>query len=55
MFDANNIENITYEIERVVYDDEKISDLIIRGRNNIENFSWKKCADKTLKIYNSIL
>ncbi len=55
MFDANNIENITYEIEQVVYDDEKISDLIIRGRNNIENFSWKKCADKTLKIYNSIL
>ena len=44
-----------YEIENVVYDDKKISDLITRGRDNIKNFSWKKCADETLKIYNSII
>jgi len=43
------------EIESVVYDDQKISDLITRGRNNIKNFSWKKCADKTLEVYKSIL
>ena len=55
MFDPNDIENMIYEIENVVYDDKKISDLIIRGRDNIKNFSWKKCADETLKIYNSII
>ena len=55
MFDPNSIENIMYEIENVVYDDEKISDLVFRGRNNIKNFSWKKCADKTEEIYKKII
>lgn len=55
MFDPNNIENIIHEIENVVYDEQKFSDLIIKGRNNIKNFSWQKCAEQTLKVYNSIL
>ena len=55
MFDPNNIENIIHEIESVVYDDKKISNLITKGRDNIKNFSWKKCADKTLEVYKSIL
>lgn len=55
MFDPNNIENIIHEIEDVVYDEQKFSDLIIKGRNNIKNFSWQKCAEQTLKVYNSIL
>ena len=55
LFDPSKIENIMCEIESVVYDDQKISDLITRGRNNIKNFSWKKCADKTLEVYKSIL
>ena len=55
MFDPNNIENIKHEIENVVYDEQKFSGLIIKGRNNIKNFSWQKCADQTLKVYNSIL
>ena len=55
MFDPNNTEDIMHKIESVVYDEEKLSNLIIKGRNNINNFSWKKCADQTLKVYNSIL
>jgi glycosyltransferase involved in cell wall biosynthesis len=55
MFDPNNVENLIHEIESLVYDDQKISDLIIKGRNNIKNFSWKKCADKTLEVYKSIV
>ena len=54
MFNPNDIENIIYEIESLVYDDQKISDLIVKGRNNIKNFSWKKCADETLKVYKSL-
>ena len=55
MFDPNNIENIIHEIESVVYDEEKSAELIVKGRDNIKNFSWQKCADQTLKVYNSIL
>ena len=55
MFDPNNVENIMYEIENVVYDDKKLSELIFKGRNNINNFSWKKCADKTEEIYEKII
>ena len=55
MFDPNDIENIAHQIESVVYDEQKFFDLIIKGRNNIKNFSWQKCAEQTLKVYNSIL
>lgn len=55
MFDPSNIENIMYEIENVVYDDKKISELISKGRNNIKNFSWEMCADKTEKVYKKII
>ena len=34
---------------------KKILDFITRGRNNIKNFGWKKCADETLEIYKNIL
>tara|TARA_B110000495_G_C22796664_1_gene465446 strand:- start:610 stop:747 length:138 start_codon:yes stop_codon:yes gene_type:complete len=44
-----------HEIESVVYDEQMFSDLIIKGRNNIKNFSWEKCAEQTLKVHNSIL
>lgn len=55
MFDPNNIENMIYEIENVVYDDKKISELINKGKNNIKDFSWKKCADKTAEVYEKII
>ena len=50
-----NNESTMHETESVVYDEQMFSDLIIKGRNNIKNFSWEKCAEQTLKVHNSIL
>jgi len=54
-FNPSDVENIMHEIENLVYDEKKILDFITRGRNNIKNFGWKKCADETLEIYKNIL
>ena len=54
MFNPNDIENIRYEIESVVFDNERILNLIKKGKENIKNFSWNKCANETLKIYKSL-
>lgn len=55
MFDPKNIENIIFEIENLVYNDQKILDLINKGRTNIKKFSWTKCANETLDLYKSLL
>jgi glycosyltransferase involved in cell wall biosynthesis len=53
-FDPNGIESIRFAIERVVLNEEIRQKLIARGSIRKENFSWKKCADETLKIYTSV-
>ena len=55
MFNPNDIENIIYQIENTVYDDLEINNLVKKGRENIKNFSWKKCADETLETYKTLL
>lgn len=37
----------------LLLDDEKLrQELIIKGRENIKKYSWQKCAEETLDIYN---
>ena len=54
MFDPNNIDQMKFEIENLVYNNEKISNLIALGQQNIKNFTWAKCADETLKVYKKL-
>jgi glycosyltransferase involved in cell wall biosynthesis len=45
---------IANAMERVSNDRDLRSRLIERGRSRIRDFTWKKCADETVALYNSI-
>ena len=45
-----NIEEISDAMYKVISDDELKKDLITKGYENVKRFSWKKCAQETLKV-----
>jgi glycosyltransferase involved in cell wall biosynthesis len=54
-FDPNYIDDIAAAIERVLYSPERISDLVERGQNRLNYFSWKQCTKETLDIYHTLV
>ncbi len=54
-FDPNSVESIKDTLEHTLFDDQKIKEIKIKGLENIKNFSWKDCANKTEMIYKKIL
>ena len=54
-FDPNDIESIKNQLEKTLFDDQLLSEMKIKGKNLIKNFSWQKCAYKTEEVYKSIL
>lgn len=51
-FDPNNPNGMASKIALVYNDEAKKADLISRGYERIKEFSWRKMAEETLKIYN---
>ena len=51
IFNPSSIEDIKDKIENTVYSNDKIKELKINGIIRSKNFSWKKCAEETIKIY----
>ena len=54
-FDPNDNEQIKIAIEQVVYSEERKNKLRSLGYENIKDFSWEKCAIKTLLVYQELL
>lgn len=54
-FDPNKIEQIADKIEQILTNDQLKKDLITKGKIVHSKYSWKKMADQTLDIYNSVL
>lgn len=53
-FDPTEVVDIQEAIERVVFSSQRKADLIRLGYENIKHFSWEKCAEETLKVYQQI-
>jgi len=53
-FDPNNAEEMAKQMYKVISDEKVRENLIAKGLKNVQRFSWKKCAEETLKIYNEI-
>jgi len=53
-FNPNDIEDIRNAIEKVVYSTDFRSQLIEAGFENVKGFSWKKCAQETLSVYQTL-
>ena len=54
-FDPKDEEDFRRQLGRVIGDDDAAlklrSDLILRGKERVKLFSWKKCADETSVVY----
>ena len=54
-FDPKDIDSIRFKMEKLIYDDQLLLNLKKKGNNNLNNYSWKKCADTTEKLYKKII
>ncbi len=53
-FNPKNAEDLCSKMELVVSDKKKVAEIIKLGFLRAENFSWKKCAEETLKEIKSL-
>jgi glycosyltransferase involved in cell wall biosynthesis len=54
-FDPNNIDNIREKIESVIFNKDLRNDLILKGINQRQKFSFEKTAKQTLEVYKQFL
>jgi len=54
-FDPKEPYSIKVAIENVVFSPSRIEDLKVRGLERIKDFSWQKCAQETLSVYEKIV
>lgn len=54
-FDAKNIDSITASIEVVLQSSEKRDYFIAKGVERCNKFSWKRCANETLTVYENLV
>lgn len=53
-FNPSDVEEMSRAIEAVVYSESRVDDLRKKGLAQLPNFSWKKCTQETLAIYQSL-
>jgi len=53
-FDPHDSDDMVGAIERVVYSESEIAGLVSRGRERLNHFSWQRCTQETLSIYQSL-
>jgi len=54
-FDPENIQEIAKTILKIVSDENLRQDLKTKGKIQVEKYSWQKCAQQTLKVYQDVL
>ncbi len=54
-FDPTNKLSISSSIQKVIYDNNLINQLIYKGYQRVKEFTWEKTAKKTKKLYENIL
>lgn len=50
-FEPNDINSISMAISKVIYNSELSQQMAFKGKIRLNNFSWKKCAEETIKSY----
>lgn len=54
-FNPNEVDDIVDKMKKVLSDSQLRSEMIIKGRNRVPLFTWKKCAEETEKVYRSLI
>jgi glycosyltransferase involved in cell wall biosynthesis len=55
LFDPYDVESIAQGLKNVLYDSARSAELIVMGKQNIQRFSWDKCAQEHHQVYKSLL
>lgn len=50
-FDPYDIQDMAQKLYQVLYDESLRKDLIQKGLQHVQKFSWRKMAEETLKVY----
>ena len=53
-FDPDRPDSIAPAIERIVFSQERTDELIDLGKQRVARFTWKRCADETLRVYRAL-
>lgn len=54
-FDPDNVEDMKFKLESVIYDDSKLINSIKYGYERCKKYSWKTCAEETYDTYENLL
>jgi glycosyltransferase involved in cell wall biosynthesis len=54
-FDPSDTASIQHTLEATLFDQNLLDDLRKRGLERQSKFSWDRCANETLAVYNSLL
>ncbi len=55
LFNPTHENELTHHIDTIITDAHLRSDLIDKGKERAQQFTWKLCAEKTLQIYKEVL
>tara|TARA_Y100000389_G_scaffold143669_1_gene141969 strand:+ start:9417 stop:10523 length:1107 start_codon:yes stop_codon:yes gene_type:complete len=55
LFDPYSADSIGESIRAVLFDQNLKTSLIAEGFNQVNKFSWEKCAEKTFEVYKKVL
>lgn len=55
LVDPNSVDQISLRLKNIINNQADRNQLIKKGFENLENFSWKKTAAETLKVYQNAL
>ena len=50
MIDPYNIDEMAWAMEMILLDNDLKERLVKKGIERAKNFSWQKCAEKTLEV-----
>ncbi|MCF7812716.1 glycosyltransferase family 4 protein [Candidatus Gracilibacteria bacterium] len=54
-FDPENVDDMAQNIQRLLVDEPRRKELIQKGKERVQRFSWDQAAEETLKVYDSVL
>ena len=54
-FDPNDVNDIIFKIEKLVFYDQQKKEMIEKYFGHLNNFTWKKTAQLTEKVYRSLI
>ena len=55
LFDPYDVDSIAQSLKNVLYSPARSMELVAMGRQNVQRFSWDKCAQEHYQLYKSLL